>query len=162
MGDMDYAKGVDTGRYQGAVNISNAAALISQKRTREFTVAITADGAASTNLSEFTIHAYPKFSGGAKVTDIRVTPVANVTTNATNFAIIKVQSRDDAGGNALTVGIVNTAVGNMVAFVTNQATFTNNQLTLASLGKLTLRHDKSGAGGIQLPAYSVTVAVEDT
>jgi hypothetical protein len=160
---MDYAKGVDTGRYAGAKDVSSAAALVAQKRSRVVTVNVAADGGATTNLAEQVMAEFPNFSGGAKVTSLRMTPAVNITAgNTTNYAVVKVQSRDDAQGTALTVGVVNMATTNLTAFVGTNFTLTKNQLTLSALGKLTIRHDKTGAGGLQLPNYTVTAVLEDT
>lgn len=162
MGDMDYAKGVDAGRYQGAVNVANAAALISQKRSRTINIRVAADAAANTNLAEQDYHQYPNWPGGGKITDARVSVITNVTAgNATNHAILTLAVRDDAQGAAVTAGIINTATSNLTAFVGKQFTFTKNQLTLAALSHLTFKHDKVGSG-LALPAYSLTVVVEDT
>lgn len=163
MGDMDYAKGVDVGRYNGAKDVTNAKQLIAQKRSRVVSVNVAADGGATTNLAEQIMAEFPNFSGGAKVTSLRLATVTNVTAgNATNYAVVKVQSRDDAQGAAQTVGIVNFAVTNATAFVGAAFTLTANQLTLNALSKLTIRHDKTGAGGLQLPNYTVTAVLEDT
>lgn len=166
MGDMDYAKGVDAGRYTGAVNVANPKSVISQKRTRVIPLFIAADSAANTNLAEQVVHALGPWAGGAKVTNIHVRVVTNVTTgNSTNYAVLKFQSRDNAQGAAVQVGIVNCAVTNLTAFVATAFTLNSTALSIASLGQLTYRHDKvgaSGSAGLQLPAYTLLLFIEDT
>jgi hypothetical protein len=159
--DMEYSKGVDAGRYSSGV--TNASALVAQMRSRTVSYFVAADTGVTTNLAELVMHQVPNWSGGARITDLRMTVVTNVTAgNTTNYAVIKVQSRDDNQGNAQTVGIVNCATTNLTAFVGTQFTLTKNQLSLVAKGKLTLRHDKTGAGGLQLPAYTVLAVIEDT
>jgi hypothetical protein len=161
MSDLGILKNLDYNQLGDNRDVTNAQAVIKQRYSRTINVQVAADGAANTNLAEEIIAQYPNWPGGGFVSDMRVTPAANVVANASNYAVIKLQSRDDAGGSALTVGLVNTAVTNMTNFIGTVATFTNNQLTLSALSKLTLRHDKTGSG-VQLPAYSLLVVVEDT
>jgi hypothetical protein len=162
--DMTYSKGVDTGRYGSAVGVTNAVALVKQMRSRIMSINVVADTNANTNLAEIMIPGeFGNWVGGAMVTSARLIPSTNINTqNTTNYANVKLQWRDDTGVNVQTVGTVNFAGVNGVGFQGIPFTLTSNQLSMTALAKLTLRHDKYGAGFFLLPAYTVSVVVEDT
>lgn len=158
MTDIDKYKGLEAGRMSSA--LSNAKSTVAQRFTRIFTTYQTADGGATDNVAERMLDqgAVP-YAGTVK--SAYLVAAAAVTANATNYAVVTLQTRDDAGGSAAVVGRVNTAATNLSAWVAKAFTLNTSNLSLAALAKLTYKHDKTGAGGTQLPAYTVTVLVED-
>jgi hypothetical protein len=131
---------------------------IRQSRHHFVTAFVAADASASTDLERILLTVSPNYTGGIKLYSVSLCPDAAVTFDATNYSILQLGTRPQAGGGSQTAigSVLNTSATSWVALSQIVLYSAPGGLAIAQNLNLTLAKTHAGSG-VVIPDMRVVI-----